>query len=92
MQQPLPGQWLCSNSDHRQKLTPIYQSLSLIMEQPLQQKYTDMAYPGIFDNKLSVKHRQRLLNYVPIFGGRASDDFGASHYGIQTIKIRFNYF
>ena len=54
--QPLPGHCLCSNSDHRQKLTPIYQSLPLIMGQLLQQKYTDMAYPGKVDHKFAVKH------------------------------------
>ena len=48
---PLPGHCLCSNSDHRQKLTPIYQSFPLIMGQLLQQKYTAMAYPGKFDHK-----------------------------------------
>ena len=83
--QPLPGHCSCSNSDHRQKLAPIYQSLSLIMGQLLQQKYTDMAYPGKFDHKLAVKR-------VPFFGGRASDDFGASHYEIQTIKNGFQSF
>ena len=58
--QPLPGNCLRSNSDHRQKLTPIYQSLPLIMGQLLQQKYTDMAYPGKFDHKFAVKHWQQL--------------------------------
>ena len=62
------------------------------MGKPLQQKYTDMAYPGIFDHNLAVKHCQQLPNKVPSFGGRASDDFGASHYGIQTIKMGFNHF
>ena len=32
---PLPGHCLCSNSDHRRKLTPIYQSFPLIMGQIL---------------------------------------------------------
>ena len=45
-----------------------------------------------FDNKVAVKHWQQLQNYVPYFWGRASNDFGASRYGIQTIKIGFNYF
>ena len=47
---------LCSNSDNRQVFTPIYQSLSPIMGQLLQQKCTDMAYPGKFDHKLAVKN------------------------------------
>ena len=38
--QPLPGHCLCPNSDHRLKLTPIYQSLPLIMGQLLEQKKT----------------------------------------------------
>ena len=54
--QPLPGHCLCPNSDHRQKLTPIYQSLSLIMGQILKQKYTNMAYHGKFDYKFAGKH------------------------------------
>ena len=41
---------------HRQKLTPSYQSLPIIMGQLLLQKYTDMAYPGKFDHKFAVKH------------------------------------
>ena len=47
---------ICSNSDHRQKLTSIYPSSPLIMGQLLQQKYTNMAYPGKFDHKFDVKH------------------------------------
>ena len=92
MLQPLPGHCLCSNSDHRQKLTPIYQSLPLIMGQLLQQKYRDMAYPGKFYHKFAVKHLQQLQNLVPFFGGRTNKDFGASRYGIQTIKMGFNHF
>ena len=60
--QPLPGHCLCSNSDHRQKLTPIYLSLPLITGQLLQQKYTDMAYPGKFGHTFAVKHSQQLQN------------------------------
>ena len=54
--QPLPGHCLCSNSDHRQVLTPIYQLLPLIMGQLLQQKCSDMAYASQYDSKLAVKH------------------------------------
>ena len=62
LMQPLPGHWLCSNSDHRQKITSIYQTLPLIMGQLLQQKYTDMAYPGKLDHIFAVKHWQQLQN------------------------------
>ena len=58
----------------------------------LQQKYTDMAYPGKFDHKFAIKHLQQLQNEVPFFRGRTSDDLRASHYGIQTIKMGFNHF
>ena len=54
------GHCLCSNSDHREVLTLIDQSLSLIIGQPLQQKITYMAYPSQIDNKLAVKHWQQL--------------------------------
>ena len=47
---------LQSDVDLRQNLTPIYQSLPLIMGQLLQQKYADMAYLGKFDHKFAVKH------------------------------------
>ena len=67
--QLLPGHCLCSNSDHRQKLTPIYQSLPLIMGQLLQQKYTDTAYPEKFGHKFAVKHLQKLQNLVPFLEG-----------------------
>ena len=66
---PLPGHCLCSNSDHRQKLTPIYQSFPLIMEHLLQQKYTDMAYPGKFDHTFAIKHLQQLQNLVQFLEG-----------------------
>ena len=85
--QPLPGHRLCSNSNHRQKVTPIYQPLPRIMGQFLQQKCTDMAYPGKSGHKFAVKHLQQLQNEVPIFGRIISDDFGGSHYGIKTIKM-----
>ena len=39
------------------------------MGQLLQQKYTDMAYPGTIDNKLAVKHWQQLQNNVPFLEG-----------------------
>ena len=35
--QPLPGNCLCSNSDHRRVFTPIYKALTLIIGQLLQQ-------------------------------------------------------
>ena len=58
----------------------------------LQQKCNDMAYPSQYGNKLAEKHWQQLQNKVPYFWGRASSDFGASHYGIQTVKMGFNHF
>ena len=69
-----------------EKVNTIYQSFLLIMGLLLQQKYTDMAYPGKFDHKFAITHLQQLQNYVPFFRGRTSDDFRASQYGIQTIK------
>ena len=51
-----------SNSDHRQKLTQIYQSFPLKMGQLLQQKYTDMTYPGKFDHKFALKRLQQFQN------------------------------
>ena len=38
------------------KITPNYQTLPLIIGQLLQQKYTNMAYPGKFDHIFAVKH------------------------------------
>ena len=35
-------------------LTPIYQSSPLIIGQLLQQKYTNITYPGKFDYKFAV--------------------------------------
>ena len=32
------------------------------MGQFLQQKYTDMAYPGKFDHKFAMEHLQQLQN------------------------------
>ena len=51
-----------------------------------------MAYPGKFDHKFAIKHLQQLQNKVPFVRGRTSDDFGESHYAIQTIKMGFNHF
>ena len=62
------------------------------MGQFFQQKYTDMAYPGKHDHKFAIKHLQTASKLGAIFRGRTSDDFGASHYGIQTIKMGFNHF
>ena len=66
--------------------------MDLITWQLLQQKCTDMAYPNQYDTKLEVKHLQKLQNYVSYLWLSASNDFGASHYGIQTIKMGFNHF
>ena len=89
--QPLPGHCLCSNSNHRQKLIPIYQSLPLIMGQLLQQKnhgygihrqiWTQICSKTLTTSKLSA-----------FLGGRTRDDFQACHYGIQMIKMGFNHF
>ena len=62
------------------------------MRQLLQQKCTDMTYPSQYDTKLEVNHLQKLQHYVSYLWLRASNDFGASHYGIQTIKMGFNHF
>ena len=73
------------------KLTPIYNSFPLIIGQLLQQKYTDLAYPGKFDhncNKTFTTSSKLGTN----FWRRTSDDFRASHYGIQAIKMGFNHF
>ena len=51
-----------------------------------------MALPGKFDHKFAIKHLQQLQNLVPFFSGSSNDDFGAWHYGIQTIKMVFNHF
>ena len=51
-----------------------------------------MAYPSQYDNKLEVNRLQQLQNLVSYFLLRASNNFGASYYGIQTIKIGFNHF
>ena len=69
MLKPLPGHCLCSNSDHRQKLTPIYQSFPLKMGQLLQQKYTDMAYPGKFDHQFAIKQLQHFQIRCHFFEG-----------------------
>ena len=62
------------------------------MGQLLQQKYTDMAYPGKFDHKFCGITLTTASKLGAIFGGRTCNDFGASQYGIQTIKMGFNHF
>ena len=62
------------------------------MGQLFQQKYTDMAYAGKFDQKICRNTLTTASKLDAIYGGRTSDDFGASHYGIQMIKMGFNHF
>ena len=57
------------NSDHRQVFIPIFQSLSLKIEQLFQQKCTNMAYHGKFDHNLAVKHWQQLQIRCHTFEG-----------------------
>ena len=47
-----------------------------------------MPYPG----KIASKTLTTASKYYATFGGRASDEFRTSHYGIQTIKMGFNHF
>ena len=71
---------------------PFISNCTRITLQLLQQKCTDMAYPSQYDSKLKVKHLYKNYKIRCHTFGRASNDFEASHYGIQTIKIGLNHF
>ena len=62
------------------------------MGQLFQQEYTDMAYPGNLTTNLPNKTLTTASKLGAIFRRRTSDDFGASHYGVQTIKMDLNHF
>ena len=67
--------------------------MHLVSWQLLQQKCTDMAYPSQYDNKLEEKKTLTTSTKLGVILLTESQQyFAASHYGIETIKMGFNYF
>ena len=92
MLQPLPGHWLCSNSDLRQMFTPIYQPLPPNNRTTSSPKMHRYGIPEPIWQQVGRKTLTTTAKLGTILLRRASNDFGAKHYGIQTIKMGFNHF